>query len=249
MNELHLFAGAGGGILGGMLLGHRPVCAVEIKPFKRACLLQRQRDGLLPWFPIWDDVRTFDGTPWNGKVDAVCGGFPCQDISFANNRPAGLDGERSGLWSQMFRVVCEVRPKFVFVENSPALLIRGFGRVLRDLAEAGYHGIWGVFSGRNVGAPILRERVFLLASSYGIRWNCLGANLKNRRSDINPQSFDEWQHLQAELQIPVGLAYDTPMRGVLRNDNGLAEGVDRLEAIGDGQVPAVVKLAWETLSQ
>jgi hypothetical protein len=83
MNELHLFAGAGGGILGGILLGHTPVCAVEIEPYCRKVLLQRQRDGILPKFPIWDDVTTFDGTPWRGKVDVVCGGFPCQDISIA----------------------------------------------------------------------------------------------------------------------------------------------------------------------
>ena len=83
MNELHLFAGAGGGILGGILLGHTTVCAVEIEPYCRKVLHQRQRDGILPKFPIWDDVCTFDGTPWRGKVDVVCGGFPCQDISSA----------------------------------------------------------------------------------------------------------------------------------------------------------------------
>lgn len=83
MNELHLFAGSGGGILGGMLLGHTTVCAVEIEPYCRKNLLQRQRDGILPRFPIWDDVTTFDGKPWRGLVDIVCGGFPCQDISCA----------------------------------------------------------------------------------------------------------------------------------------------------------------------
>jgi DNA (cytosine-5)-methyltransferase 1 len=80
MNELHLFAGAGGGILGGILLGHTTVCAVEIEPYPRKVLLQRQRDGILPKFPIWDDVCTFDGKPWRGSVDVICGGFPCQDI-------------------------------------------------------------------------------------------------------------------------------------------------------------------------
>ena len=83
MREMHLFAGAGGGILGGILLGHTCVCAVEIESYCRAVLLQRQRDGILPKFPIWDDVRTFDGKPWRGLVDCVCGGFPCQDISTA----------------------------------------------------------------------------------------------------------------------------------------------------------------------
>ncbi len=93
MNELHLFAGAGGGILGGILLGHTCVCAVEIEPYCRKVLLQRQRDGILPKFPIWDDVRTFDGKPWRGKVDVVCGGFPCQDISIAGG---GHDYQENG---------------------------------------------------------------------------------------------------------------------------------------------------------
>src|SRR5512135_429230 len=116
MNELHLFAGAGGGILGGILLGHTTVCAVEIEPYCRKVLLQRQRDGILPWFPIWDDVRTFDGKPWRGLVDVVCGGFPCQGISEVGRR-RGLSDERSGLWGEFARVVGEIRPGIVFVEN------------------------------------------------------------------------------------------------------------------------------------
>ena len=91
MNELHLFAGAGGGILGSELLGFRTVCAVELEPYPASVLLARQNDGLLPPFPVWDDVRTFDGRPWRGLVDVVSGGFPCQDISAAG-KGAGIDG-------------------------------------------------------------------------------------------------------------------------------------------------------------
>jgi hypothetical protein len=83
LRELHLFAGGGGGILGGILLGHTPVCAVEIESYCRNVILQRQRDGILPRFPIWDDVRTFDGRPWKGLVDVVCAGIPCQRVSTA----------------------------------------------------------------------------------------------------------------------------------------------------------------------
>lgn len=88
LRTLHLFAGAGGGILADLILGHLPVCAVEIDPYCRRILLSRQRDGGLPRFPIWDDVRTFDGRPWEGAVDIVSGGFPCTDISAAG-RGAG----------------------------------------------------------------------------------------------------------------------------------------------------------------
>ena len=83
VNELALFAGAGGGILGGHLLGWRTVCAVEWEPYPASVLCARQNDGFLPPFPIWDDVQTFDGKPWRGIVDVVSGGFPCQDISVA----------------------------------------------------------------------------------------------------------------------------------------------------------------------
>lgn len=156
MNELALFAGAGGGILGSRLLGWKPICAVEIEEYPRNRLMQRQNDGILEPFPIWDDVRTFNGQPWFGKVDIITGGFPCQDISMAG-RGEGIKGERSGLWNEMARIIREVRPKFVLVENSPALVVRGLGTVLGDLAEMGYHARWGVFGGAQFRfSPILR---------------------------------------------------------------------------------------------
>ena len=91
MNELALFAGAGGGILGGHLLGWRTVCAVEIEPYAAGVLIARQNDGLLPPFPIWDDICTFDGRPWRGIVDVVSGGFPCTDISCAGKAQASTE--------------------------------------------------------------------------------------------------------------------------------------------------------------
>ena len=90
MNELALFAGAGGGILGGHLLGWRTVCAVEWEAYPASVLVARQNDKILPTFPIWDDVQTFDGKPWRGIVDVVSGGFPCQDISAAGG---GLESQ------------------------------------------------------------------------------------------------------------------------------------------------------------
>lgn len=168
MRELALFAGGGGGILGGHLLGWRTVCAVEIDPYCRRVLLARQRDGLLPRFPIWDDVRTFDGEPWRGHVDVVSGGFPCQDISVAG-KGAGIDGERSGLWGEFARVLREVRPRYAFVENSPALTGRGLGRVLGDLAAMGFDAEWGVLGADDAGAPHLRKRIWILAEHRGGR--------------------------------------------------------------------------------
>jgi len=162
MNELALFAGAGGGILGGKLLGWRTVCAVEWEAYPASVLCARQNDGLLPPFPIWDDVQTFDGRPWAGIVDVVSGGFPCQDISISGSG-TGLDGERSGMWREMARIIGEVRPRFAFVENSPMLVIRGLERVLADLTAMGYDSRWGVISAADVGAMHKRERIWIVA--------------------------------------------------------------------------------------
>jgi len=170
LRELALFAGAGGGILGGMLLGVRCVCAVEVDEHARRMLLARQGDGVLELFPVWDDVRTFDGAPWRGRVDIVTGGFPCQDVSVAG-RGAGLDGARSGLWAEMARIIGEVRPRLALMENSPALTSRGLGRVLGDLAAMGYDAAWGVYGARDAimadAAPCIvhrRDRIWILAA-------------------------------------------------------------------------------------
>ncbi len=163
MNELALFAGAGGGILGGKLLGWRTVCAVEFEPYARDVLVARQNDGSLEPFPIWDDVCTFDGKPWRGAVDVVSGGFPCQDISCAGTG-AGLEGSRSGLWREMARIIGEVRPRYVFVENSPMLTSRGLGVVLGDLAALGFDARWGVLGAVHAGAPHRRERIWIVAA-------------------------------------------------------------------------------------
>jgi DNA (cytosine-5)-methyltransferase 1 len=167
LRELALFAGAGGGILGGKLLGWRTVCAVEFDPYAASVLVARQNDGFLPPFPIWDDVRSFRGEPWRGIVDVVSGGFPCQDISAAG-RGAGIDGERSGLWMEMARIIGEVRPRFAFVENSPMLTSRGLGVVLGDLAAMGFDARWGVLGASDVGAPHKRERIWIVAYSNGM---------------------------------------------------------------------------------
>ena len=159
MNELALFAGAGGGVLGGKLLGWRTVCAVECDAYAASVLVARQNDGCLPPFPVWDDVCTFDGRAWRGIVDVVSGGFPCQDISVAG-KGEGITGARSGLWGEMRRIVGEVRPRYVFVENSPALTSRGLGTVLGDLAALGYDAEWGVLGADDAGAPHRRKRIW-----------------------------------------------------------------------------------------
>jgi len=237
VNELALFAGAGGGILGGKLLGWRTVCAVEWDDHARRVLMARQDDGCLEPFPIWDDVQTFDGKPWRGAVDIVTGGFPCQDISAAG-KGAGIDGERSSMWSHMARIVGEVLPSFVFVENSPLLVGRGLAVVLGDLAALGYDARWGVVGAHHAGLPHKRERIWILANAPEKRW--LSKQLP--AFELRPGSFD---------CVPAGvresLIQDEDHAGNIRKAYELAGWVDRLERIGNGQVPAVVRLAWNIL--
>jgi DNA (cytosine-5)-methyltransferase 1 len=114
-------------------------------------------------------VRTFNGRPWRGVVDVVSGGFPCQDISAAGKGGGVENGERSGLWEEMARIIGEVRPRFCFVENSPMLTSRGLGRVLGDLAAMGYDAEWGVLGAADVGAPHQRDRIWIVAHRDSLR--------------------------------------------------------------------------------
>jgi DNA (cytosine-5)-methyltransferase 1 len=173
-----------------MLLGHRTVCAVEFDAYARSVLLARQADGTFPTFPVWDDVRTFDGTPWRGIVDVVSGGFPCQDLSVAG-KGAGLDGKRSGLWREMARIIGEVRPRYAFIENSPALITRGLDRVLCDLAALGFDARWGVLGASDVGAPHKRERIWILGYSRSFGRD---TGRKNHRQDDGAIIGSDGQH-------------------------------------------------------
>ena len=210
MNELALFAGAGGGILGGKLLGWRTVCAVEWEPYPASVLCARQNDGLLPTFPIWDDVQTFDGHPWRGIVDVISGGFPCQDISAAG-KGAGIDGERSGMWGEMARIICEVRPRFVFVENSPMLTSRGLGRVLGDLASMGFDARWGVLGAADVGAPHQRDRIWIVAKWRG--------QLPHTQHD----RIGRWEQQQTSIEETQGNLADTSEQGLERKQRQKSE--------------------------
>lgn len=284
LRELALFAGAGGGILGGRLLGWRTVCAVERDPYAASVLVARQNDGSLEPFPIWDDVCTFDGRPWRGCVDVVSGGFPCQDISVAGTG-AGIDAERSGLWKEMARIIREVRPPHVFVENSPALTSRGLCRVLGDLAEMGYDAEWGVLG---ADAPAVafgcalpavahnRDRIWIvgrLRASTDAHRNRQPqqkgrvAQERGRAGDLRGACADaDGVHVEGEL-LRVAPAEGWPIEGagptgplhlrtdwwhtepdVGRVDHGVAHRVDRLRALGNGQVPAVAALAWRELT-
>ena len=239
MNELALFAGGGGSILAAHLLGWRTVCAVEVDPGARRILLDRQRDGVLERFPIWDDVRTFDGNAWRGIVDVVTGGFPCQDISQCG-AGAGIDGERSGLWVEMARIIREVRPKFVLVENSPMLTSRGLGRVLSDLAGMGMDAKWGVFRASSIGAAHHRARILLVAYANGTKLE--GMDIQKSTCAYKKES----RRRQSARAIDAALSADD-YTSMSRNPDDVARGMDGLKATGNGWVPPMVARAFHDL--
>jgi DNA (cytosine-5)-methyltransferase 1 len=164
LRAISLFAGGGGLDLGLERAGiARTICRVERDLYPAAILAARARDGSLCDAPVWSDVSTFDGRPWRGVVDLIHGGFPCQDISVAGLGAGIIEGERSGLWREFARIVREVGPRFVFIENVAALVVRGLDVVLGDLAAMGFDAEWGVFRASDAGAPHQRERIFILA--------------------------------------------------------------------------------------
>jgi len=169
MNVMDLFAGIGGASYAGKLIGGwRTVCYVEWDKYCQQVIQARIRDGIFDDAPIWDDVQTFDGAPWLGLVDIITAGFPCQPFSVAGKQQGESD-ERN-MWPDTIRIIGEVRPRFAFLENVPALIASGyFGRILGDLSEIGYDCRWTIVSAADVGAPHLRKRLWILAypNEYG----------------------------------------------------------------------------------
>jgi DNA (cytosine-5)-methyltransferase 1 len=164
LRVLDLFSGIGGFSLGlERTGGFETVAFCEINERKRHVLRRHW-----PSTPIFADVASLRGVEVQGGADIIAGGFPCQDLSLAGRR-AGLAGERSGLWSHYSRLIRELRPKFVIVENVAGLLVRGMDRVLGDLADGGYDAEWDCIPAAAVGAPHLRPRVWLLAYPSGFR--------------------------------------------------------------------------------
>ena len=157
-----LFSGIGGMDLGLERAGMRCVWQSEIDPYACRVLVKHW-----PGVPNLGDISRID---WSGveRPDLVCGGFPCQDISFAG-KGAGLDGKRSGLWYEFARCVREVRPRFVLVENVAALLVRGLDAVLGTLASLGFDAEWEGLPAAAFGADHIRDRLFILAYAAGFR--------------------------------------------------------------------------------
>lgn len=198
-----LFAGIGGIDLGLTRAGFACEWQVEIDEYARAVLAKHWPD-----VPRYRDVRFFLGSKkWRRvreawAVDLICGGFPCQDISCAG-KGVGIDGARSGLWREFARILRLLRPRFVLVENTPALTHRGLGRVLGDLAALGYDAEWDCIPAAALGAPHLRWRIFILAYSHKERFKFDARQIRKGQSDVDWRS-SAYSNAEGQSQLQGG---------------------------------------------
>lgn len=266
---LDLFSGIGGFSLGLERSGaFRTVAFCEIEPFCRRVLKKHW-----PEVPCYDDIRhlTAERLASDGiTVDAICGGFPCQDISVAG-RGAGLAGERSGLWREYARLIGELRPQYVIVENVAALLGRGLGDVLGDLAALGYDAEWHCIPAFYVGAAHRRDRLWIVAYANGERelqsqgverdeWGWTGnggsdvvyANgprLEGRASSRDVGTLrSRFQQLIERRAHSVGAAWHTEP-DVGRVANGVPNRSHRLAALGNAVVPQIPELIGRAMAE
>jgi DNA (cytosine-5)-methyltransferase 1 len=247
-----LFAGIGGFDLGFERAGIKTVWQVEIDPFCRKVLAKN-----FPNVKQYSDVRRVKRWPY---VDVISGGFPCQDISNAGLK-AGIEGKRSGLWKHMFRAISAIRPKFVVVENVAALLVRGIGRVLGDLASIGFDAEWNVIRACDFGAPHRRERVWIVAYPSGQRLEGLRstfgvpaeiAQLGEHLAIANAQALKGLYGIQQRRLCAqpdggthriewAGQQWDETRPVLHRVDDGLRHSAYRISAIGNAIVPQIAE--------
>ncbi len=247
MNILSLFSGAGGGDIASFhLLNHRIIGYVEINNYCQQVIAQRIKDGLLPNAPIFGDVRAFIDQgfvdAYQGMVDCITGGFPCQPFSVAGRRQGKKD-ERN-MWPETIECIRKIRPRYTFLENVPGILSSGyFGRILGDLAEAGYDAKWCVLGGHEVGGISDGKRVWIACTSP----DCSMLEGVDVQKYIKPCEEESCRR-QFARAVRATLSQDDYTR-IKRDSNAVAHGMDRLKAIGNGQVPAVAATAWKILME
>jgi DNA (cytosine-5)-methyltransferase 1 len=262
---LDLFSGIGGFSLGFERTGgFETVAFCEIEEFPRKVLAKHW-----PKVPCYHDIRELTAERLRADgigVDAIAGGFPCQDISLAG-KGAGIEGERSGLWSEYARLIGELRPRFAIMENVSALLGRGLGRVLGDLAALGYDAEWHCIPASAIGAPHRRDRIWIVANAEGERCRETRQHSKrhSERSTIGSEilahanvkglSFTLRSQLESIQSATISHEGCEPCRGspedwgtwgtepdVGRVANGVSNRVHRLKALGNAVVPQIPEL-------
>ena len=231
-----LFAGIGGLELGLEATGKfKTVWQVERDPYATKVLKKHWPD-----VPRHDDVCTFPPEAGKWDCDLICGGFPCQDISFAG-KGAGLDGERSGLFYEGIRIIDRLRPRWVLLENVAALLVRGLDDVLRELAQIGYNAEWHCVPAAAVGAPHRRDRIFIIGHMADtVRDGLQGHRETGKAGQASIQRAFILYRGTPRPQWPIGA-------GVCRTANGVPDRIHRIRCLGNAVVPQVAQFMGEII--
>lgn len=255
LRVLDLFAGIGGFSLGlERTGGFETVAFCEIEDFPRRVLRKHW-----PEVPIYEDVRNLTGERLAADgiaVDVITGGFPCQDISVVGRKAGISDGTRSGLWSEIVRLICEIRPRYVIVENVANLLSgpsekRGgwFGRILGDLAECGYDAEWRNIPAAAVGLDQARERVWVIAHPHEIgrdragKYSLAEHGLPIRQSGVAKAPIQGRHSLERRLHALVdGCDGGTAAGRCGGGAHGIPQRLDRIAALGNAVVPQIPEL-------
>ena len=275
LRVLDLFSGIGGFSLGlERAGGFETVAFCEIEPYCRAVLAKHW-----PNVKQYDDVRTLTAETLRRDgiaVDVICGGFPCQDISSAGLRK-GLEGERSGLWKEYARLIGELRPDFIVMENVADLCGRGLGDILGALATLGYDAEWHCIPACGLGADHIRDRVWIVAypNSAGVALS-RQCRREQRQAEVGKDAARDHAHeysARLSRRVPpgkirederaispwLGLAISTappfprldgsgaPVLG--RGENGIPNRMDRVHAIGNAVVPQIPELIGKAIMQ
>jgi DNA (cytosine-5)-methyltransferase 1 len=258
LNGLALCSGFGGIELGleSRIDGFRTVCHVEGEAYAASLIIKKIQEGTIHEAPVWSNVKTFNGKPWRSKVDIITGGFPCQPHSSAG-KLLGEEDPRN-LWPDVKRIISEVRPRLLFLENVSNINNTIAPTIVGDLAEMGFESAWCVVRASDVGAPHRRARWFIMAHAYGQSNNeelqrtnrkipskskRLRRRKDKRKTGNKPRgkgSYDERQKQFEEwwtVEPPVGRMVD-----------GVAHWVDRLRGCGNGVVPQQAAYAFDILS-
>lgn len=235
MNLTHgsLFSGIGGFEKGAEKAGIETIWNCEYEKYNRKRLSKHW-----PETKQFTDIRTMQNPRY---VDIVSGGFPCQDISVAG-KMEGITGNRSGLWSEMFRLCGEIRPKYIIIENSPALTVRGFEKILCDISKIGYNAQWQCISNLSFGYPHKRERIYVIAYS-----NKIGSQSDICKNGSTYSIFRKWASNKMHGYSSAKRILEMPTCSNIRNDDGFRDWTHRVASIGNSVNPTVAYYLFDCI--
>lgn len=236
MTHGSLFSGIGGFDLGAEWAGIENLFTCEIDEKCNSVLKKHW-----PEVRHYNDIRNLDLKEYAGQIDIISGGFPCQDISIAG-KMEGIHGERSRLWFDMLRIIRDVRPKYILLENSPALLVRGFEYVLQPLSQDGYDAEWKCLSNLQFGFPHYRERLYVIAYTREI-----GLKIRNIQKPNSFKSIFRESHKAYGLFSSIKRFYALPDVKDIRRDDGFSGWTYHLGMYGNAVNPCVAKFLFECI--